>query len=229
MRWGSPTKRVRDPKLQQVTVCRYRCCRYQRSFRVYPDGVDRATQTVRLRQLAAVTWALGLSLRSVVAVFDAFGTALSRMTVWRDGQVLGAQVRAQRQTQRVRVLGRDGTARRVAGPPTGPVVAVDLGNGLPVAVAELDEQDPVAVRQWLGPLVNQLGVEVIVTDALGSYRRVAEELGVYHQGCWWPVWRWVSRALIELRPQLPAWDAVIVELWQLVRTLPPDGAQRLLQ
>jgi transposase-like protein/DNA-directed RNA polymerase subunit RPC12/RpoP len=228
MRWGTRTKRVRDPKLHQVTVHRYRCCRCQRSFRVYPDGIDRATQTLRLRHLAAITWALGLSLRSVVAVFDAFGIVLSRMTVSRDTHALGNEVRRQRRQHQVRVLGLDGTGSRVHGVPAGLVVAVDLGTGVPVAVAELDEKDPAAVIGWLDPLVQQLGVEVIVTDDLGSYRRVAEELGVYHQVCLWHLWRWVGRALTELRPQLPAWETVISEVWHLARTLPPDGAQRLL-
>jgi transposase-like protein/DNA-directed RNA polymerase subunit RPC12/RpoP len=229
MRWGTFTKRVRDPQLHNVTVFRYRCCRCQRSFRVYPHGVDRATQTRRLRHLAAITWALGLSLRSVVTVFDACGLALSRMSVWRDGQAFVEHVRAQRHTRPVRVLGLDGTGTRIQGQPTGLVVAVDLGNGVPVGVAELDEKDPQAVIAWLGPLVTQLGVEVIVTDDLGSYRRVAEELGLYQQVCLWHGWRWVGRALTDLRAQLPAWTVVIEEVWLLVRTLPPDGAQRLLQ
>ncbi len=98
-----------------------------------------------------------------------------------------------------------------------------------MAVAALDEKDPQAVTAWLAPLVTQLGIEVIVTDDLGSYRRVAEELGVYHQVCLWHLWRWVGRALHELRPQLPGWEAVITAVGQLVRTLPADGAQRLLQ
>lgn len=229
MRWGALTKRIRDPKLHHVTVVRYRCCRCRCSFRVYPDGVDRAAQTLRLRHLAAITWALGLSIRSVVAVFDAFGLELSRMTVWRDGQALTNKVQVQRQRQRVRVLGLDGTGSRVHGHSVGLVVAVDLGTGVPVAVAEVDEKDPQAVIHWLEPLIQQLGVEVIVTDDLGSYRRVAEELGVYHQVCLWHLWSWVGRALSALGPQLPAWEGVITEVWELVRGLPVHGAQRLLQ
>jgi transposase-like protein len=229
MRWSTLTKPVRDPRLYAVTLHRYRCCRCRHSFRVYPDGVDRATQTLRLRSLAAATWALGLSLRAVVAVFGAFGTELSRMSVWRDGHAIAQQVRTSRQAQHVRVLGVDGTGSRYSGQGTGVVVAVDLGRGVPIAVAELDEKDPQAVIAWLRPLVRELGVEVIVTDDLGSYRRVVEELDVYHQACLWHLWRWVGRALAGLEPHLPTWTEVIAEVGQLVRTLPVDGAQRLLQ
>jgi hypothetical protein len=106
----------------------------------------------------------------------------------------------------------------------GVVVAVDLGRGVPVAVAEVDEKDPQAVIAWLGPLVRDLGVEVIVTDDLGSYRRVAEEVGVYQQVCLWHRWRWVGRALATLTAHLPDWEPTIAEVRHLVRTLPPDGA-----
>lgn len=133
------------------------------------------------------------------------------------------------QQRHVRVLGLDGTRSRVGGQPTGVMVAVDLGTGVPVAVAELDENDPVAVLSWLGPLVQQRGVEVIVTDDVGRYRRVTEALGVYHQVCLWHLWRWVGRALTDLRPPLAGWEAVIDAVWVLVRTVPADGAQRLLQ
>jgi transposase-like protein len=219
MRWGTLTKRVRDPKLHQVTVHRYRCCRCQHAVRVYRDGVDRATQTRRLRHLTAITWALGLSLRSVVVIFAAFGLQLSRLSVWRDGQDLASEIRQQRQGRPVRVLGLDGTACRLSGHGIGTVVAVDLGNGVPVAVAELDEKDPTAVSAWLGPLVKQLGVEVIVTDDLGSYRRVVEDLGVYHQVCVWHVWRWVGRALTDVRSQLPEWETVMTEVLRLTQFL----------
>ncbi|HSH79828.1 MAG TPA: hypothetical protein VLA19_14985 [Herpetosiphonaceae bacterium] len=90
---------------------------------------------------------------------------------------------------------------------------------MPVAVAESDEKYPAAVTACRAPLVQQLGVVVIVTDDLGSYRRVVEELAVYHRVCLWHLWRWVGRALTELRPQLAVWASVIDEVGQLVRGL----------
>jgi hypothetical protein len=38
------------------------------------------------------------------------------------------------------------------------MVAVDLGNGEPVTVGYVDEKDPQAVKQFLEPLVQRLGV-----------------------------------------------------------------------
>ena len=66
----------------------------------------------------------------------------------------------------MRVLGLDGAY--VGGGRSDPVlVAVDLGNGEPVAVGYVDEYKPQAVRRLLEPLVKRLGVSVIVTDERG--------------------------------------------------------------
>jgi hypothetical protein len=85
MRKGTLTKPVRDLHLQQIAAQRYPYSHCRHTFHVYPDGVDRATQTLRLRHLAALTWALGLSTRAVIAIFAAFGLDVSRKKVWRDG------------------------------------------------------------------------------------------------------------------------------------------------
>ena len=51
--------------------------------------VDRHDQSHRLRGLAALSWALGLSLRSVSHLLGALDCDLSRMSVWRDVQRTG--------------------------------------------------------------------------------------------------------------------------------------------
>jgi hypothetical protein len=86
-------------------VYRYRCCHCRRTFRHYPEGVDQADQTHRLRKLAALCWTLGFSYRSIATVFDAFGVTRSRMTAWRDVQALAGTLEHQRRWQPVRVLG----------------------------------------------------------------------------------------------------------------------------
>jgi transposase-like protein len=221
---------VRDSKLQQVIVQRYRCCRCHRTWRHYPEGIDRADQTLRLRHLAALLWTLGLSLRGVVALFDAFALTLSHMTVLRDVRALAGELRHQRQARRVRVLGLDGAVTRIAGQEVGLVVAVDLGSGEPIAVAAIEERNVSAVLAWLGPLARQLEVEVLVTDDLHSYQTVTEQLGLYHQRCLFHLRRWVGRTGRELRPPLPSeWEPILDQVSELVRALPEDGAIQLLQ
>lgn len=229
-RWGGKRKPVKDPRLRSVKVYRYRCCHCRRTFRHYPPGVSQADQTERIRKLAALCWTLGFSYRSIAAVFAAFGVQLSRMTAWRDVQVLADTLRQTRKWQPVRVLGLDGAYVRGWGGTRPVLVAVDLGSGQPVALGQVDEWDPQAVRRWLAPLVKRLGISVIVTDDLGTFRTVAEKLQLEHQVCQFHVRRWVGRTLHGLKETIPKeWLWVCDEVKTLLDELPPEGSQRLFE
>lgn len=229
-RWGGQSKRLRDPYIQEVLVYRYYCGRCRHTFRDYPEGVDEAQQSQRLRKLAAVCWALGLSYRGIEVIFTAIGFGIDHMTAWRDVQAQAENLRRQRKHKPVRVLGVDGAYVRGWGKTQPVLVAVDLGNGEPVAVGYVDEYNPQAVRRWLEPLVKQLGVSVIVTDDLVHYKTVADKLDVEHQICQFHVRRWVGRALKELRETVPEeWQQVVDEVKQIISELPPEGSKRLFE
>ena len=100
--WGKQVKMIRDPYLKQVIVKRYRCCQCRHTFRHYPEGVDQAQQSQRLRRLAALCWVLGLSFRGIAGVFTVFGVGISRMTAWRDEQEWARQLKRQRMHKKVR-------------------------------------------------------------------------------------------------------------------------------
>ena len=229
-RWGRVRKAVRDSRFQSVGVYRYRCCRCQRTFRHYPAGVDRADQTERLRKLAAICWVLGLSLRGVSMVLSAFRITLSHTTVWRDMNEATQKLSRQRQWKPVRVLGLDGLYPLGWGKKQAVLVAVDMGNGQPVAIGYVDESNPRAVRRFLEPIVKSLDVGVIVTDDLSSYRIVAEKLDLEHQVCQFHVRRWVGKALRQLRETVPKeWLWVLDEIKNLIEELPPEGSRRLFE
>lgn len=229
-RWGKVKKPVRDNRCRNVQVYRYRCCSCQHTFRHYPEGVDQADQTQRLRKLAAIYWVLGMSLRSAVIALAPFGVKLSHMSVWRDLQEQADLQEKRRHWKPVRVLGLDGAYVRAWGEVRPVLVAVDLGNGEPVAVGYVDEYNPQAVRRWLEPLVKRLGVSVIVTDDLVHYKTVAKKLDVEHQICQFHVRRWVGRTLKELRVTIPEdWLWVIDEVKLLITELPLEGSRRLFE
>ncbi len=229
-RWGSVKKRVKDNRNRTVTVYRYLCCHCDRTFRYYPKGVDRADQTLRMRKLAVILWVLGLSLRGVCKALSAFGVQLSHMSVWRDIQEQAEQTRKRLSRQSVRVLGVDGLYPLGWGKKQPVIVAVDLGTGHPIVVGQVDEANPQAVRRFLEPLVKDLGVSVIVSDDLNSYRKVAEKLGVEHQICQFHVRRWVGRALRELEQTVPEdWLWVLDEIKGQLAELPEHGSRRLFE
>jgi len=227
-RWGQVMKPVRDTRARRVRVYRYYCCGCGRTFRHYPEGITRADQTKRLQAFAVICWRLGLSHRGVSAILSGIGVKLCAMTVWRDAQWEERRLRRKNEWKPVRVLGLDGAYVLGWGEKRPVMVAVDLGEGQPVAVGYVDEHDLRAVRAWLEPLVQRLGVSVIVTDDLGMYRSLARQLNLEHQICQFHVRRWVGRALKELETRLPQeWLWVVEEIRVLIDELPPEGDKRL--
>jgi hypothetical protein len=127
-------------------------------------------------------------------------------------------------------IGVDGAWVRGWGGQQGVMVAIDLGNGLPVAIACVDEHNPQAVRRFLEPLVKQLGVSVIVTDDLALYRSLAEKLGVEHQVCQFHLRRWVGKLLRELENSLSdEWHWMLDEIKRLLDELPVEDSKRLFE
>ena len=228
--WGTVPKPVRDPRLQEVRVGRFRCCDCQHTFRHYPKGVGPADQSLRLQQLVTICWVLGLSTRMVTGVLGAFGIQLCHMTVWRDVQALADRWSVPAPPQGVRVLGIDGFYTFIKGEGTGIMVAVDMGTGHPVALARIDEKDRPALFAWLQRLKVELGVEVLVSDDFNSYSTAARRLELEHQVCRFHYLRWVNRLLTSLQKKLDdEWAEPLDEVRQLLRDLPPDGGHRVYQ
>lgn len=95
-RHGSTTKPVRDHRLREVEVHRYRCVCCRRTFRHYPSGVSRKDQSKRTVVLAALMYALGLSCSVATHLLGALGASVSKTTVWRDAQEAGEALGARR-------------------------------------------------------------------------------------------------------------------------------------
>lgn len=227
-RWGAVNKPVKDVRVRNVQLYRYRCCHCQRTFRHYPVGNTRADQTERLRLFAILLWTLGLSLRASSLILSGLPVLVSFMTIWRDVQAEAQQLKKRNQWKPVRVLGLDGAYVLGWGEKQPVVVAVDLGTGEPLALGYVNEHDPQAVQRWLEPLVQQHGITVIVTDDLFSYKVVIEQLQLGHQVCQFHVRRWVGKTRKALQASLPKeWVWVLEEVQQLLEVLPPDGNRTL--
>ncbi len=159
-RWGRIVKPVRDTHELEVEVHRYRCCECGKTFRAYPEGVDRAERTVRLRQLAALSWALGLSLEKVVNVFTTFGMSLSRTTIWRDGQEMVENLPEGRRPGKVRVLASEEKGIWIDDHQGGVIIVLELKQNKKVLLEMVDEFDPEIVHGWLVPVVQELDLEM---------------------------------------------------------------------
>ena len=227
-RWGHVKKPVKDLRVRNVKVYRYRCCQCKRTFRHYPEGNSRADQTERLRVFAILLWSLGLSHRASSLILSGLNVLVSFMTIWRDVQEEAEQLRTHTHWKPVRLVGLDGAYVLGWGAKQPVLVAVDLGTGQPLALGYIDESNPQAVQRWLAPLIQRHGITVIVTDDLSSYKIVAEKLQLGHQICQFHVRRWVGKALKQLQETVPPdWLWVLAEIQQLLDSLPPEGSKTL--
>ncbi|MCI0555745.1 MAG: transposase, partial [Anaerolineae bacterium] len=223
-RWGRVNKPVKDIRVRNVKIHRYRCCECKRTFRHYPEGNTRADQTERLRLFVILLWTLGLSHRASSLILSGLKVGMSHMTIWRDVQEESKQIQKRNSWKPVRILGLDGASVLGWGDKQPVLVAVDLGTGEPLAVGYINEYDPQAVGRWLAPLVQRHGITVIVTDDLFSYKIVAEKLQLGHQVCQFHVRRWVGQTLKDLQETIPKpWLWVLEEIRSLLDLLPPDG------
>ena len=133
-RWGQVNKPVRDVRVRNVKVYRYRCCRCKRTFRYYPEGNTKADQTERLRLFAVLLWTLGLSHRASSLILSGLKVMVSHMTIWRDVQEEAKKIKKHNQWKPVRMLGLDGANVLGWGEKQPVLVAVDLGTGAPIAL-----------------------------------------------------------------------------------------------
>lgn len=161
-RWGRIIKPVRDTHELEVEVHRYRCCDCGRTFRDYPQGIDRAERSLRLRHLAALVWALGLSLEQVVRLFDRFGVRLSRTSIWRDGQEMIALLPGGRRSRMVRVLSGGKEGVWLDQHQGGVVIILELKRGKKVMLEMTDESTPETVHKMLAPIVDRWGLDMDV-------------------------------------------------------------------
>ena len=223
-RHGPVTKRIRDLYISEATVQRYLCCDCERTFRRYPLGVDRHDRSHRLRGLAALSWALGLSLRSVSHLLGALGCELSRMSVWRDVQesgsnALGGWLSGRR--GRVRLMGADETVVKVKGKQTVVGFVTDAQSGQLVGMDVLVDRSSDGFVEWLERYVNRFGVESMATDDLNTYKPVVESMEVDRQVCIARVKKWVWNRLREI----DGWERYKQRIWLLMTELPMGGGR----
>ncbi len=81
-------RNVYDTKPVNAVIIRYQCVDCNRTFRYYPQGVDRSPLSRRIRRLAALLWLMDVSTREVEDILENLGISVNRMTVWREGQKL---------------------------------------------------------------------------------------------------------------------------------------------
>ena len=187
-RYGKPKKRLRDAQVHEVHAQRWECATCGHVFRVYPQGVTRRQQSLRLQAMSVYYWVLGMSLGAVTDALDPLGCQLGRTTVYdnlqQTGTVARRKLRARlRSKMKVRVVAMDFTHVREQGKDSAVMHATDAGTGMTLEITPLHAEDEHTVTRYIQRIAKLTGCEVIVTDDADTFKTAADVAGVQQQLC----------------------------------------------
>jgi transposase-like protein len=205
------SKPLRDTVYHEVQVPRYQCLRCQRTFRVYPEGTSRAQTSQRVKGLAVMLYLLGLSYGAVSLALDGLGISFCKSRVYDAVQEAAKHVPGLKREQvfagvKTVALGADLTGVSCKGEwlPLG--ITVDAISGMALSIDALSAEDAQTLKEWIEPIAQNVGAQVLVTDDADGFKTVADEVGVQHQICKAHVLR-NTEALIDKYQPLVAKDA----------------------
>jgi hypothetical protein len=203
--WQAVEKPLRDTKHSRVVAHRYLCLRCFRTHRVYPKGVSQDHISQRVKGLGILLYLLGLSYGAVSLALDALGVYMCKSRVYDAVQAAAELVPGMRRDQvfeqvRTPALGGDLTSVKVKGEwyPLG--LTVDDTTGLVLTVDGLSGEDATRLEEWMGPIAEAVGAEILVTDDADALKTVADNLGREHQVCKGHVKRNTESLIQSLEP-----------------------------
>jgi len=203
--WQGVEKPLRDTKHSRVVAHRYLCLRCFRTHRVYPKGVSKDHISQRVKGLGVLLYLLGLSYGAVSLALDALGVYMCKSRVYDAVQAAAERVPGMKRDQvfeqvRTPALGGDLTSVRVKGEwyPLG--LTVDDTTGLVLTVDDLSGEDAASLEEWMGPIAEAVGADILVTDDADALKTVADNLGREHQVCKGHVKRNTESLIQSLEP-----------------------------
>jgi len=181
-------KAVRDSKYEEVRAWRWECLKCRRTFRVYPQGIQAAHVSQRVKGMAVMLYMLGLSYGAVSIMMDALGVFLSKTSVYRSVQSAGEAIPGMKRSEivsgyRTRAVGADLTYVKCKGKwlPIG--VIVDPINGMVLSIDHLNGEDAQTLQKWIEPIAEVVGAHTLVTDDADAFKQAADESGLDQQIC----------------------------------------------
>jgi len=141
-----------------------------------------------VKGLGILLYLLGLSYGAVSLALEALGVYMCKSRVYDTVQSAAERVPGMKRDQvfegiRTPAVGGDLTSVKVNGEwfPLG--LTVDDTSGLVLTVDGLPGEDATTLEEWLEPIAEAVGAEILVTDDADAFKTVADDLGLDHQVC----------------------------------------------
>lgn len=185
----SVRKKIVDAQHRDVRAWRYQCVTCGSTFRVYPEGVNGKQISKRVNGMAVMLYILGLSYGAVELMLGGLGLAVSKSSVYRVVKAVSQKVpglSSEALYQRkytTKAIGADVTSVRCNGMWITVGIVVDAINGLVISIDELPGQEAEQLKAWLGPILEAVDADVLVTDDADAFKKISDETGRSHQVC----------------------------------------------
>jgi transposase-like protein len=182
------SKKIVDAEHPEVMAWRYECQKCGHVFRVYPKGVSRKQISKRVNGMAVMLYLLGLSYGAVEIVLSCLGMGIGKTSVYRAVQAVAQQVPGMKREKmldgyRTKAVGADVTSVRCNGKWVTVGIAVDAVNGIVLSIDELPGEDAEQLKAWLGPILDAVDADVVVSDDADAFKKVSDETGRSQQVC----------------------------------------------
>jgi len=204
------TKLLNDTVYPEVAAYRYQCLTCGRTFRVYPEGVNKAQTSLRVKRLAVMLYLMGLSYRESSVALEAFGVYISKSQVYEAVQALirrNPDLRRRQILERVRrpVVGEGVVSVKRNGGWLSLQLAADGAEGTALTVGHLSRGEAETLTSQIAPIAKAVGAQLLVNDEAGVLQWVAGSFDVGGQ-----VWQSPSEAGGEAPPDLErAWMELV--------------------
>ena len=121
-------------------------------------------------------------------MLEALGVFLSKTSVYRAVQAAAENVAGMKRNQVVsgcqtKAIGADLTYVKCNGKWLGVGVIVDPLNGLVLSIDHLKGEDAQTLQAWIGPIADQVGAQVLVSDDADALKQEADQNGLDQQVC----------------------------------------------
>jgi transposase-like protein len=196
VRHGKRLREVKDPKVENAAVQRWKCNSCNRTFTQRPEGISRSLFSNFVISLSVFLYTLGLSYNSVSKALIFFDIFIDPSTVWRHFQEIGKKLR-NRPKNRHSIAGFDQTYMKVKG--IKEIVNMVFSTDEVILDVEiLPNETSKTFKKKVEKLKEELGLEVLVTDDHASYRDGFIDTDVERQSCLVHVLKNISKALKKL-------------------------------
>jgi transposase-like protein len=141
-----------------------------------------------VKGLGVMLYLLGLSYGATSLALEALGVYMSKTSVYEAVQVAAEKVPGLKRNEvfaglQTPALGGDLTSVKCNGEWLHLGLAVDDTTGLVLTVDELCAEDADTLKEWLEPIAEAVGANLLVTDDADAFKPIADELGLDHQVC----------------------------------------------